>query len=157
MLEYERKSRMLEIAAAGEYFGPSDYVDDVGSHLTNFARACPPNSPLRRAEQGDPNSEIERQAGKKSFIWQSEKANDLCQHPEFRKLHGHTTVTGTELTPIVPLFAFAKMPTHSDILATPLEQYSDSYIGHDPAWESKQYNKLLWRGVSRYQRMIYPS
>lgn len=101
---------------------------------------------MRRAEEGENNPELERQAGLKSFIWNSEKANDICAHPEFRQLHGHTVVTGTGLTPIVPLFAFAKMPTHSDMLATPLEQYSDSYIGYDPPWESKPNNRLLWRG-----------
>ena len=89
--------------------------------------ACPPNSPLRRSEEGELKPDTERPA-KKSFIWDQYKANDMCQHPEFRQLHGHTVGIGTGLTPIVPLFAFAKMPTHSDILATPLEQYSDNYI-----------------------------
>lgn len=29
---------------------------------------------------------------------------------------------------------------------TPLEQFSDTYIGEDPIWEQKPINKLLWRG-----------
>lgn len=97
------------------------------SKLTNYGMACPPNSPLRRSEEGDLQTDTDRPA-KKSFIWDQYKANDMCQHPEFRQKHGHTVGIGTGLTPIVPLFAFAKMPTHSDILATPLEQYSDNYI-----------------------------
>lgn len=110
-------------------FGPSDFAsDDAHNSLTNYARACSPNSPLRRQERGEALSrDVADLLAQKSFIWDQRKANDLCQHPEIRPLHGHTVITGTDLTPIVPLFAWAKMPTHADILVTPLEQYWDSY------------------------------
>ncbi|KPV74647.1 glycosyltransferase family 90 protein [Rhodotorula graminis WP1] len=53
---------------------------------------------------------------------------------------------GTDPGPLVPLFTFAKTNVHSDILVTPLEQYSDSYIGYDPDWDKKSNDKLMWRG-----------
>ena len=59
---------------------------------------------------------------------------------------------GVPLGPLVPLFTFAKTRLQADILATPLEQYSDTYMGYDPPWESKSQNKLLWRGVSLSSR-----
>lgn len=71
---------------------------------------------------------------------------DICQHPEIMNLHGFTSVSGTDPGPLVPLFTFAKTNVHSDILVTPLEQYSDTYIGYDPDWEKKDFNKLMWRG-----------
>ena len=71
---------------------------------------------------------------------------DICQHPEQMHLHGFTSAPGTNLANLVPLFTFAKTNLHSDILATPLEQYSDTYIGFDPEWAEKKNNKLLWRG-----------
>jgi len=71
---------------------------------------------------------------------------DICQHPENMHLHGFTSAIGTNLANLVPLFTFAKTNLHADILATPLEQYSDFYIGYDPVWDEKLNNKLLWRG-----------
>lgn len=61
-------------------------------------------------------------------------------------IHGFTAAPGTDAGPLVPLFTFAKTNIHSDVLVTPLEQYSDSYIGYDPDWDKKTYNKLMWRG-----------
>jgi len=61
-------------------------------------------------------------------------------------LHGFTTSIGTNPGELTPLFTFAKTVVHSDILATPLEQYSSSYIGDDPDWREKGINKVLWRG-----------
>lgn len=61
-------------------------------------------------------------------------------------IHGFTSAPGTDPGPLVPLFTFAKTNIHSDILVTPLEQYSDTYIGYDPDWEKKDHNKLMWRG-----------
>jgi hypothetical protein len=71
---------------------------------------------------------------------------DICQHPEIMPIHGFTTAPGTNAGPLVPLFTFAKTNIHSDILVTPLEQYSDTYIGFDPDFMDKKENKVLWRG-----------
>ena len=44
-----------------------------------------------------------------------------------------------------PVFTWAKTLLHSDILATPLEQYHYP-VGPDPEWEDKRFDKVLWRG-----------
>lgn len=71
---------------------------------------------------------------------------DVCLHPENRAFHGYTATAGTSLGELLPLFTFAKTNVHSDILATPLEQYASEYTGRDPVWSEKPFNKLLWRG-----------
>lgn len=62
---------------------------------------------------------------------------------------------GVPLGPLVPLFTFAKTRLQADILVTPLEQYSETYVGYDPPWEAKSRNKLLWRG-SLLPRRAHP-
>ncbi|KAK4703500.1 hypothetical protein P7C70_g2716, partial [Phenoliferia sp. Uapishka_3] len=149
MLPHSQRERMVELSQQGEYFGPSEFIDvEDDPSLSNFAQACARNSPLRRSERGERVPDYSGDA-KRSFIWQHSKASDLCQHPEFRKLHGHTMQQGVPLGPLVPLFTFAKTRLQADILVTPLEQYSESYIGFDPPWESKSQNKLLWRGLHK--------
>lgn len=128
-------------------FGPSDFVDNSNPQLTNWANACPPHSPLRAAEINDPSGkQIPPMANHRSFIHNHPAAMDICNHPEIMPLHGYTTSIGTNLGELVPLFTFAKTVVHSDILATPLEQYSSTYIGDDPDWQNKTMNKVLWRG-----------
>lgn len=111
-------------------FGPSDYVGNINNeNLSNYAKACPEGSALRRKEVGEDVTDAT--SDRKTFIHDPIKANDLCEHPDFKNMHGHTVVNGTNLTPLLPLFSWAKMPTHSDILVTPLEQYWDQYdVGH---------------------------
>lgn len=143
-------------------FGPSDWVDEGHGQLTNWANGCPPDSPLRQIETAVLNADpkpAENQiptlfkkayttalAKKRSYIYDYQSALDICQHPEIMPIHGFTSAPGTDAGPLVPLFTFAKTNIHSDILVTPLEQYSDSYIGYDPDWEKKAQNKLMWRG-----------
>jgi hypothetical protein len=149
-------------------WGPSDFATDSNPALSNWAIGCPPGSPLRELESKvlddileveddlppQPKivtkykgvySNIERAQGR-SYIYEHQDAMDICQHPEIMNLHGFTSVVGTNPGPLVPLFTFAKTNVHSDVLVTPLEQYSDSYIGYDPDWEKKTINKLMWRG-----------
>ncbi|GAA5866861.1 hypothetical protein JCM1840_004292 [Sporobolomyces johnsonii] len=145
MLPYSQRERMVELARQGEYYGPSEFVEPEDPTLSNFAQACAPNSPLRRSERGEFTPDYSGEAAR-SFIWDHAKVMDLCQHPEARKLHGHTMQQGVPLGPVVPLFAFAKTRLHADILSTPIEQYEDHYVGYDPPWEGKSQNKVLWRG-----------
>ena len=138
-------ARSLTSSVTSDY-GPSEYTEPDDPDLSNFAQACPPNSPLRRAERGEFVVDYSGEA-QRSFIWNHQKAADLCQHPEIRQLHGHTMQQGVPLSPLVPLFSFAKTRLHADILVTPLEQYEEVYtIGYEPPWEQKSMNKLLWRG-----------
>ncbi|GAA5882446.1 hypothetical protein JCM16303_001739 [Sporobolomyces ruberrimus] len=145
MLPYAQRERMVELGQQGDYYGPSEWTEPEDSSLSNFAKACAPNSPLRRSERGEFVADYSGEA-QRSFIWSHAKTADVCHHPEFRKLHGHTMGQGVPLGPLVPLFTFAKTKLQSDILSTPLEQYEEHYIGYDPPWEGKSQNKLLWRG-----------
>lgn len=168
MLPFSQRDRMVELSAQGECeciefslseprsrcciadFGPSEFVEADDPTLSNFAQACANNSPLRKAERGEAIPDFAGTAVR-SFIWDHSKAADLCNHPEMRKLHGHTMQQGVPLSPLVPLFTFAKTKLHADILVTPLEQYSSTYLGYDAPWDQKAYNKLLWRGESHLQ------
>ena len=131
--------------------------------MSNWADGCAPDSPLRliemhvRAESPPQETaeELTRRlraayraplADERSYIYDHPAAMDLCQHPELMPLHGLTTSAGQDAGPLVPLFTFAKSTVHSDILVTPLEQYSPTYIGQDPDWERKPLDKLMWRG-----------
>ncbi|GAA5979810.1 hypothetical protein JCM5350_002056 [Sporobolomyces pararoseus] len=166
-LDWYHKERMIELAQMGEYWGPSDFLASGDPNLSNWAVGCPPDSPLRQIEaeviasyeeQGLPvPSAIELKpklkeayaiadAKKRSYIYDYTPSLDICQHPEIMPIHGFTSAPGTDPGPLVPLFTFAKTNIHSDILVTPLEQYSDTYIGYDPDWEKKDHNKLMWRG-----------
>lgn len=60
-------------------------------------------------------------------------------------LAGFTAWPGARPRRLLPLFSFAKMSIHSDILLTPLEQYWD-HEPWDPKWEDKQSDKAVWRG-----------
>ncbi|GAA5996568.1 uncharacterized protein JCM10292_003058 [Rhodotorula paludigena] len=167
-LDYFHRDRMVELADLGDYWSPSDFFHDSNPSLSNWAIGCPPNSPLRQletaildgyfdeGEETPPADELlkkfkeqyasDERAKGRSYIYDHSKAMDICQHPEIMNLHGFTSVSGTDPGPLVPLFTFAKTNVHSDILVTPLEQYSDTYIGYDPDWEKKDFNKLMWRG-----------
>lgn len=137
-------------------FGPSDFVQEGDAALSNWANGCPPSSPLREVEsaalfhnatfKSHSPAYLTDQSRARSYIYNHQAAMDLCQHPEIMPIHGFTTSIGTNPGPLVPLFTFAKTNIHSDILVTPLEQYSADYIGYDPDFSSKKYNKLLWRG-----------
>lgn len=178
-LEWTHKERMIELAGMGDCtlpslvdirhgadippradFGPSEFIPDPGTSLSNWANGCAPGSPLRDIEQAALRKQPEQDftlsehrpayatnvSASRSYIFDHQAAMDLCQHPEIMSIHGFTVAPGTTAGPLVPLFTFAKTNIHSDILVTPLEQYSDTYIGFDPDWDKKEYNKLMWRG-----------
>ncbi|GAA5975950.1 hypothetical protein JCM11641_002847 [Rhodosporidiobolus odoratus] len=168
-LDWFAKEKMTELAQQGEFWGPSEFLASGDPKLSNWAVGCPPDSPLRQLEalvldkldeeeeEVTPTAEelrakykdaykADELAPKRSYIYDHQAAMDICQHPEIMPLHGFTSTVGTDPGPLVPLFTFAKTNIHSDILVTPLEQYSDTYIGYDPDWEKKENNKLLWRG-----------
>lgn len=143
-------------------FGPSDFVAQEDQKLSNWANGCPPNSSLRQVEatalrepvttgssakfKSHSPAYITELSKHRSFIYDHQAAMDICQHPEIMPIHGFTTAPGTNAGPLVPLFTFAKTNIHSDILVTPLEQYSDTYVGYDPNFTDKKRNKVLWRG-----------
>lgn len=140
----------------------SEFVQESKLPLSNWANGCPPESALRQAETKVFSEHLTLSAQERheqlglayvsalsksrSFIYDHARAMDVCLHPENMRLHGFTTAIGTNPGPLMPLFTFAKTAVHSDVLATPLEQYSPTYIGYDPDWDRKTNNKLLWRG-----------
>ncbi|KDE09281.1 hypothetical protein MVLG_00599 [Microbotryum lychnidis-dioicae p1A1 Lamole] len=145
LLPYSERSRMVELAEQGEYWGPSEFVSTDDSHLSNFAQACAPDSPLRRSERGEPYHDYSSDT-RKTFVWDHPKSVDLCIHPEGRKAHGHLMQQGVPPGPLVPLLTFAKTSMQADILVTPMEQWAENYKEYEPPWEGKSENKLLWRG-----------
>ncbi|CAH7676894.1 family 90 glycosyltransferase [Phakopsora pachyrhizi] len=147
-MTWSRKQKMNDMADLGEYYSPSDYIRPADPKLSNWANACSPKSSLylNQTIRKDPSSRVPDYGSGKSFIFDHKRAMDVCEHPESLKLHGFTSSPGTDNSELVPLFTFAKTTTQSDILVTPLEQYSDTYIGDDPIWSQKTINKLLWRG-----------
>lgn len=136
------QSILIHPAFASTDFSVSEWVETSDPKLSNYARACPPTSQLRRSERNETVPDFSVASGVRSFIHDHTAAMDLCQHPEHRQLHGFTAGEGVGLGPIVPLFTFAKMQMHTDVLITPLEQYSDTYIGFDPPWNEKTKNKF---------------
>lgn len=129
-------------------WSPSEFVEPEDPNLSNFAKACPPNSPFRQSEESGTVSHYGSVEGGRSFVHDVSKAVDICAHPEFKHLHGYTETSSLGLTPLVPLFTWAKTNMQSDILVTPLEQYDDDYKVYDPPFEYKLKNKLMWRGSS---------
>lgn len=146
MLPWNQKERMLELADQGEYWSPSEFVEPEDPSLSNFAQACPPNSAFRQSEQSGTVSHYGSINGGRSFVHDISRAVDICSHPEFKHLHGYTDTSSLGITPLVPLFTWAKTSMQSDILVTPLEQYDDDYLVYDPPFEQKLKNKLMWRG-----------
>ncbi|GAA5953962.1 hypothetical protein JCM21900_003066 [Sporobolomyces salmonicolor] len=165
-LDWFHKERMIELAQMGEFWGPSEFLATGNPALSNWAVGCPPDSPLRQIEtqileayedeEAVPSRDELKpklkaaytppESSKRSYIYDHQAAMDICQHPEIMPIHGFTSAPGTDPGPLVPLFTFAKTNIHSDVLVTPLEQYSDTYIGYDPDWDKKEFNKLMWRG-----------
>lgn len=152
-MTWGRKQKMIDMANLGEYFSPSEYIQPPNPKLSNWANACPPSSSLYLNESNlpfPPSSSNEQlittDLTKKSFIFDHLSGMEVCSHPESMNLHGFTSSPGTNNVELVPLFTFAKASTQSDVLVTPLEQYSDTYIGDDPDWKYKKVSKLLWRG-----------
>jgi hypothetical protein len=141
------RSRQLTYASAlFSVWSASEFVEPEDPNLSNFAQACPPNSAFRQSEESGTVSRYGSVSGGRSFVHDVSKAVDICSHPEFKKQHGYTDTSSLGITPLVPLFTWAKTNMQSDILVTPLEQYDDDYLVYDPPFEYKLKNKLLWRG-----------
>ncbi|BGP32207.1 hypothetical protein JCM10296v2_003987 [Rhodotorula toruloides] len=145
MMDYGTRQRHLDYAKAGKLI-PDTEADDVDEDAAfwGFPLACPPDSRLRRAYDG---LEIDRLPHGPSFIADHLQTMNMCENPEWQYLHGFTSWPGMRPQTLRPLFSFAKMSVHSDLLLTPLEQYWD-IEPWDPKWEDKPHNKAVWRGTT---------
>ncbi|GAA5875316.1 hypothetical protein JCM3774_005777 [Rhodotorula dairenensis] len=143
MMDWGTRQKHIDAAKAGKLLTQeeADAVDEDAAWW-GFPLACPPDSRIRRAYNG---LEINSLPRGPAFVHDHTKTMDLCANPEWQYLHGFTAWPGMRPRPLLPLFSFAKMSIHSDILLTPLEQYWD-HEPWDPKWEDKQSDKAVWRG-----------
>lgn len=138
-LSWARRSSLATLGLKGMHTTHLDEPDDGNVQLR---RSCSPNSTLRM----DPSF-----YEGKSFVFDGLEASDLCQNPYLVPLHGLTIEPHTPAshprphTRLLPLFSLAKTSINSDILITPLEQFS-SELQIDRPWEKKRDPRLLWRG-----------
>ncbi|KAJ8294104.1 Beta-1,2-xylosyltransferase 1 [Rhodotorula toruloides] len=145
MMDHGTRQRHLDYAKAGKLIpdAEADNVDEDAA-FWGFPLACPPDSRLRRAYDG---LEIDTLPHGPSFIADHLQTMNMCENPEWQYLHGFTSWPGMRPQTLRPLFSFAKMSVHSDLLLTPLEQYWD-IEPWDPKWEDKPHNKAVWRGTT---------
>ncbi|GAA5959239.1 hypothetical protein JCM8115_000048 [Rhodotorula mucilaginosa] len=143
MMDWETRQKHIDAAKAGKLLTQeeADGVNDDAAWW-GYPLACPPDSRIRRAYNG---LEINSLPRGPAFVHDHTKTMDLCANPEWQYLHGFTAWPGARPRRLLPLFSFAKMSIHSDILLTPLEQYWD-HEPWDPKWEDKQSDKAVWRG-----------
>ncbi|KAK4054449.1 hypothetical protein OIV83_000943 [Microbotryomycetes sp. JL201] len=140
VMDHRGKTRHLEAAKKGPEYDEVD--EDAG--LWGFPLSCPPDSRLRRAYEGLETNALPQGP---SFVADHLQTMNMCENPEWQYLHGFTSWAGMRPQLLRPLFSFAKMTLHSDILLTPLEQFWD-YEQWDPQWEDKPNNKAVWRGTT---------
>ncbi|KAK8858698.1 hypothetical protein IAR55_002927 [Kwoniella newhampshirensis] len=138
-LSWARRGSLVDLGLRGEH---TTHLEETDSAHVKLSRSCAPDSNYRKEEDLSEG---------KSFIYDSLEAGDLCQNPYLIPIHGLTIEPhGHDSHPrphtqLLPLFSLAKTSINSDILITPLDQFSDN-PGNDPAWENKTSSKLAWRG-----------
>lgn len=119
---------------------------DHPSRSWGFRLLCPPESRLRRFELG---LEVDALPPGPSFIGlDHRKAMDLCENPEWRPLHGFTSWPGPRPTVLKPVFSFSSLGVTSDLLAVPLEQFSDADTNAPDVamWREKSEARVIWKG-----------
>ncbi|GAA5864178.1 hypothetical protein JCM3774_001246 [Rhodotorula dairenensis] len=110
---------------------------------------CAPNSTARRAAQGLPVDTLPKSPSLRSFVSQQHPlAQDLCEHPAIRELHGFTSWPGPRPHLLYPLFSPMKTSVHADLLFPSITSDYYAEVGRDPLWEQKKHNRVLWRGES---------
>ncbi|KAK4053911.1 hypothetical protein OIO90_003748 [Microbotryomycetes sp. JL221] len=145
VMDHRGKTRHFEAAKKGVHLTQPEYDEvDEDAGLWGFPLSCPPNSRLRRAYDGLETNSLPQGP---SYIADHLQTMNMCENPEWQYLHGFTSWAGMRPQLLRPLFSFAKMTLHSDILLTPLEQFWD-YEQWDPKWEDKPNNKAVWRGTT---------
>lgn len=139
---YLSSPRRTSLATLGSKGLHTTHLDEIDDGYVRLSRSCAPDSALR--------TNISAYEGK-SFIFDGLEASDLCQNPYLVPLHGLTIEPHTPdshprpHTRLLPLFSLAKTSINSDILITPLEQFSHE-LSVDRSWERKSDPRLLWRG-----------
>lgn len=175
----EQKSRELFPAyqAISEYSGYSDLDNHKEQQVFNpkwiggkanqywdfLAAACPPDSPARKFKSLTTfNDSIDEVFPTKplssythsGFIQNFTAAQDPCQQPHLRGMHGTfvESVSMSTTTNLFPMFGGSKLPQNNELLIpggmylTDREFYSGGDM-HGGPWGEKK-NELIWRGVA---------
>lgn len=174
----ERESRELFPAyeAIKEYTGYSNLDKDKEGRIFNpgwiggkanqywdyLAAACPPDSPARQFKSlPNFNESIDEVFPSKpmpytykGFIRNFTTAQDPCQQPHLRGMHGTfiESVSMSTTTNLFPMFGGSKLPQNNELLI-PGGMYltdRDFYSGgesHGGSWDDKK-DGLIWRGVA---------
>ncbi|KAM0814985.1 putative Glycosyl transferase CAP10 domain-containing protein [Seiridium cardinale] len=175
----EQKSRKLFPVddATSEYTDYSELDNDkeqqvydpkwIGGKANQYwdflASACPPGSPARKFKSLETFNEsiIEVFPTRPlssytydGFVQNFTAAQDPCQQPHLRGLHGTfvESVSMSTSTKLFPIFTGSKLPQNNDLLIpggmylTEREFYSGG-DDHGGLWSEKK-NELIWRGVA---------
>jgi len=116
--------------------------DQPGLH--GWPNTCPPDSELRRHQDGLQDISGRRYAFAQSYIHDPVAASNFCLHPDLIQLNGFLSATQPKMHQFFPLFSFTKLQGFAELPLSPPSQFSQD-AGSDPDWESKN-DALFWRG-----------
>ncbi|KAF8634774.1 hypothetical protein AX15_000731 [Amanita polypyramis BW_CC] len=144
--DYFVRSTALRTAHDGAYVAGADMPEII---RLGWRSACSPSSPARR-KQFDLDSPPPRPE-KKTFIHNHVLSMDPCLHPDHLHHHGQFLSHNEGPTPqhtMVPEFSYCSTTIHHNIrIPTPYGWVEDiKPRSHDPDWDDKQDERLLWRG-----------
>lgn len=139
---------LQEAAALGQYYDDEGSIPIDMTHL-GWASACAPHQPLRANYNISVPPDVEKiWSSPHKFVWNHKAAMDPCVNPTIVHLIGFLLSFGKGPVPkkdMYPTLTMCKTTLHSDVLAVSAEWWTED-VGHDPEWDDKQYDKLLWRG-----------
>ncbi|KZT57497.1 glycosyltransferase family 90 protein [Calocera cornea HHB12733] len=111
--------------------------------------ACPNSSPLRHSPPPPPTLPLPA-SHPKTFIYSHRESMNPCTHPDLVHTVGFLSGYGgrgpgpQEVHRL--LFGMCKTEgLHGDVLTVATEQWTQD-VGHDPEWENKSDERLVWRG-----------
>ncbi|CAH7666778.1 family 90 glycosyltransferase [Phakopsora pachyrhizi] len=152
-IDFKTYQKHLDYSRSGKIL-PLDEIDKVedDASLWGFIGACSPDSPMRIHANGlfkDFNDQIEDLKG--GYIGLDHpKTMNICNHPEWRGLHGFTSWAGPRPGVLKPIFSFAQSPgLVSDLLNVPLEQFEDvnkNQQDFKPFRNKTESKTLFWKG-----------
>ena len=131
-------------AQAFPFVSAADYRDMI-------IDGCSPSSPARRWpvwNHGEFCVDCIRRHSKDAFLYEWDKAMEVCEQPDLKNLHEiFTTAPGIPpVRALMPLFSLTKTDFFSDILI-PLPRGTTKYRP-DMKWTfERRYDSLFWRGA----------
>ncbi|KAI0391587.1 lipopolysaccharide-modifying protein [Xylariaceae sp. FL0594] len=152
-----------DVDADQQPFDPG-WIDDKARYWDYVSRACPPDSPGRKAEALEKTMEGSIDAVfptsptlpymEDGFVRNFTAAKDPCLQPHLRGMHGTFVEPLSMLTTtkLFPLFSGSKLPTNNELLIPAAMYFSGQgrYSGGSTrggGWEGKK-DALVWRGTA---------